>query len=164
MIIKGAEKLIARLDYYANKLGTDVVNTVSKKALKTLKSKYASTGHNDYICKIEKGEKSIRISVKGDDVLFTEYGTGIYSKGLYPKAYLPTRTFRFVSAGKLRQTQGWKYYYPNKNTKRVVKDLAGWFVDRHFEIGNPPEKQLYETLKETRKYLKSVIKNKIKEI
>lgn len=105
-----------------------------------------------------------KIVASGDGIAFEEFGTGFvgyYSN--YPYKALPTQDITFKSRNKLITTKGWIYYYPNKATKRVIKQKSGWFKPGgDFTEGSPAYAEMWNTSVAIRLHIKEIIKNLIK--
>lgn len=155
--------LLRRLDYYANKFGQDLANACATQVATELQKTYNAQGY-DYYVEVEKLDKAIRLAVAGEDVMFTEYGTGLQGKGTYPKSHLPKRLLVFESAGEVHATQGWVYHYPNPKTKRysVRHGEWGWYHAHKFHTGQPAGKQIYDAMKRLKRNLASIAREQIR--
>ena len=102
------------------------------------------------------------IYVKGEDIAFDEFGTGLYAKGSY-NGNLPKQPIFFESVGFPQVTLGWDYYYtwkgdPLKNPKKEINGVSGWFTNKEsgiFHIGKDASNRFYNAVQR--------IKNKVKE-
>lgn len=84
------------------------------------------------------------VVAQGYGLAFEEYGTGYYAEGTYG-GKLPTQTITFESAGQIRSTQGWDYYYDNPDTKITIGGNKGWLLGSNFIIGKNAGNQMYNT-------------------
>jgi hypothetical protein len=117
------------------------------------KMQYASHSHNDIIIYDTANADMSELSIVAQDtsarpkIAYYEYGTGKYAKGMY-EGNLPTFPITFVSAGKIRTTNGWEYYYKNTTTKPNYPNNDYWIVANGFKSrGNMPEMEMYSTSK-----------------
>lgn len=122
----------------------------------TIKEAYA--GEMGIVVKVVKKD-SRHYSIRAVDlkpkptIAFDEFGTGFYAEGSY-KGKLPTQKITFISAGKKRVTMGWKYYYPNRQTKVTHGGFKGWKFGKNFSIGQDASNRMYNACKNVRGKLK----------
>lgn len=101
------------------------------------------------------------IYVKGENIAFDEFGTGLYARGSY-KGKLPTQPIFFESVGFPQVTLGWDYYYtwkgdPLKNPKKEINGVSGWFTNKEstiFQIGNDASNRFYNAVQKIKKNIK----------
>lgn len=106
------------------------IEKISAIAYKELSVAYSSTEFK--VQPPEINGTKCTIYVKGDEIAFDEFGTGIYAKGTY-KGKVPQQPIAFMSAGYQQIVPKWTYYYtwqgdPLKNPKAEVNGVLGWFT------------------------------------
>lgn len=145
-------------------LADRVAERLAQEGKKVAEFEYASSGHSDINVDVEVvGVGERRITASGDNVAYVEFGVGEYAKGTY-QGKLPTQPLTFESPkGKTQTTNGWVYYYPNKDTKRTIGGQHGWFIQNGvFTIGHPAGNQLFYTAKSLRENETEIVKNALK--
>lgn len=160
--LSGLNNFVSKLEkahstYDPKKIGNYKEN-VEKIALDEISNSYAELGISAK--KVNIDEKTSKIVVKSKGIGFDEFGTGFYAQGTY-EGKLPTQTLVFKSAGKTRATSGWKYYYPNDDTKREKNGLKGWYVpprtgfpNGSFHTGKIASNRFYRSCKRIRERIK----------
>ena len=121
---------------------TQIAEKIAQRGKELAEENYAGT---DVVVSVEKGRNGkYKVVAEGDDVIFMEFGTGIYADGSYP-GKLPTEPITFVSAHHHFTTPGWVYYYDNKYTKRTQNGAQGWIHKGVFKVGNKAMAQMWHT-------------------
>ena len=113
--------------------------------------KSAYSGKKGIVVEREENDEGFTIYAKDKNrkpkIAFEEFGTGFYANGSYP-GDLPKITLTFQVKGKIHSTRGWEYYYPNKDTKREVGRVKGWFTKNGtFHIGQSAQSTMYKACK-----------------
>lgn len=129
---------------------------IAEKGVDIAKGYYG--GSNVSVYAEKTGVNSARVVAEGTEVLFEEYGTGWVGEGQYP-GKLPTSTFTFESAGKMRSTQGWEYHYPNESTKKPKANPYFWFTPTgERSSGEMPKAQMWKTSRDLREQLSEIVR------
>ena len=121
---------------------------IANKAKEIAEKNYTDSPKVDFtVSKI--GKNKTRLTASGEEVSFSEYGTGFAGIGTYP-GELPTDPIQFESAGETHTTQGWEYLYPNEKTKRPKDDPTYWYYAGEKTMGKEANAFMYKTAKELR--------------
>lgn len=118
----------------------------------------------------ETSSRVSRIVAEKEGLAYIEFGTGrVGEQSNYPKESLPKQTLLFESPkGYTQRTNGWEYYYNNKNTKRTAFGVEGWYhkfhdkLDATFVVGQKAGMQMYRTQQRLKNEIPNILKNKIK--
>ena len=106
------------------------IEKISAIAYNELSIAYSSTVFQ--VQRPEINNTKCTIYVKGEEIAFDEFGTGLYARGSY-KGNLPKQPIQFESVGFPQVTVGWTYYYRWQgnqiyNPKAEVNGVFGWFT------------------------------------
>lgn len=117
--VNDLDRLLSKIEKKKNqdfdkKKTSGIKKKIEEMALEEIKSTYAGT--NVQVLKKEIDDKTTQIVAKSEGIAFDEFGTGFYAQGTY-EGELPKQRLVFVSAGRVRTTNGWDYYYDNVRTK-----------------------------------------------
>lgn len=162
--LKGLNSFKEKLKVYSNinaKFINGVISAILNRALQIAREEYSGLSSIDV--GIEKISTGIgRLYAKGESVAYIEFGTGLVGEASqYPKDKLPTQNLEFESpkdSGKMRQTNGWEYYYDNPDTKI----MGGWFWGKTFTQGRQAGMQMYRISQRIRQELPQIVRSKIK--
>lgn len=143
------------------------IEKISAIAYKELSIAYSST--NFKVQPPEINNTKCTIFVKGDEIAFDEFGTGIYAKGTY-KGKVPQQPISFISVGYQQIVPKWIYYYrwqgnPLLNPKAEVNGVFGWFTTnpkgahwrnegRTFHKGQKASNRFYNAVQNIKKDIK----------
>lgn len=155
MDLSGIKNFQKKLKSYANTENNEIALKIAEQGVEIAKNYYSGTDISVYAERSGLGRA--RIIAEGKDVYFEEYGTGWVGEGKYP-GELPTNTFVFESAGKIRSTQGWVYHYPNTDTKRPKDNPDYWWYNGQKQKGKAPNAQMWKTSRDLREKFTEITK------
>jgi len=157
--IKGLQNFARKVASYkrSDDLNEKVAQIIAERGVEIAKDLYGSKKVNVTIQSTNiKGNR--KIVAEGKGLAFEEFGTGLVGKGTYD-GNLPTEPIEFESPkGKPQRTEGWEYYYPNKDTKVN----GGWYAGKVFHRGQIAKAQMFETAKQLKTEIKDLSKDAIK--
>lgn len=154
--LSGIRHFKDRIVPYAKKV-ENLAMKIAEKGVEIAQGYYAGSSVSVYA--ESTGIGTARVVAEGDKVFFEEYGTGwVGEREKYP-GELPTNTFIFESAGKMRSTSGWEYHYPNENTKKPKINPYFWYTPTgERSSGEAPMAQMWKTSRELREQLPQISK------
>lgn len=158
-------RFIDRLEKNKNIDGNKIAHRFGEEGKKILNFEYSQSIGSGLITVDTQYENNgkAEIIASGDKVAYIEFGVGEYAKGTY-QGELPTQPITFESPeGKTHTTQGWEYYYPNKDTKVSYGGQHGWMLNNgKFETGHVAGNQMFYTMKSLEDNKKQIVKDAIK--
>lgn len=140
---------LGKLNAYKKKIKPkEILDTIGEIGVETARNQYGGEAKN---ISAVRGDDSVEIIAKGEQLAYMEFGTGVSGRGTY-EGDLPTERLEFESPKGVKQsTKGWQYNY-RKEQGQTDKDWKGARANA----------QMFNTARELERELPSKIANKIK--